>query len=95
MEFTNLIFPLLIVGVFYFMIIRPQSQMRKKQQSFINEMEKGDEVVTSSGILGQIRKIDGNIVTLQIDNKTFIRIAKGYISRELTESVSKGENATA
>ncbi len=96
METLNLLFPILIVGVFYFFIIRPQSKMRKDQETFSSNLEKGTEVVTSSGIIGRINKIEDNIITLQVDTKTFIRITKGAVSKEMTESLaSPDETAKA
>lgn len=80
---------LLILAVFYFFIIRPQSQKQKKQNKFIQALEKGDDVVTTSGILGKITKIDDNIITLEVGQKSYIRITRGAISRELTEEVHK------
>jgi len=77
----------LIILVFYFFIIRPQTQKQKEQGSFVDSLEKGQEVVTSSGIIGKINKIEEHIITLQVDTKTFIRVTKGAISKEMTESV--------
>ena len=94
MEIYNLILPLMIIGVFYFFLIRPQQQLRKQQQAFVDGLEKGDEVVTNGGIIGRINKIDGNVVTLQVDTKTFVRVARAYISKELTEAIAKGEEVT-
>lgn len=74
----------LIIIVFYFFIMRPQSQKAKKQDNFLKDLEKGTEVVTASGILGKINKIEDQIVTLQIDQKTFIRVTKNSISEEMT-----------
>lgn len=85
--------PLLaIIAVFYFFIIRPQQKKAKEQGVFLNGLEKGRQVVTNSGIIGRINKIEDQIVTLQIDQKTFIKITKNSISKELTESVPS--NAT-
>lgn len=76
----------LIIIVFYFFIMRPQSQKAKKQDNFLKDLEKGAEVVTASGILGKINKIEDQIVTLQIDQKTFIRVTRNSISEEMTTS---------
>ncbi len=95
MEFTNLLLPLMLFATIYFFFIRPQQKLRDAQQTFVDNMEKGDEVVTNGGIIGRINKIDGNVVTLQVDTKTFVRVAKGYISKELTEVIAKGENVEA
>ncbi|MFK7806319.1 MAG: preprotein translocase subunit YajC [Saprospiraceae bacterium] len=95
MEIYNLILPLMLFATIWFFFIRPQNQLRQKQQEFLDALEKGDEIVTNGGILGRVNKIDGNVVTLQVDTKTFVRIAKGYISREMTEAIAKGEDAEA
>ncbi len=82
--------PLLLLGmvaVMYFFMLRPQIKKQKEQQKFGDALSKGSDVVTSSGIIGRISKIDGNIVTLQIDPKTFIKITKGSISKELTDAM--------
>ena len=72
--------------VFYFFFIRPQQKKAKDQTNFLSNINKGDDVVTASGIIGKINKIEDDIVTLQIDQKTFIRVTKGSISKEMTES---------
>ncbi|NND33390.1 MAG: preprotein translocase subunit YajC [Saprospiraceae bacterium] len=75
-----------IVIVFYFFFIRPQQKKAKEQGNFIAALNKGDDVVTASGILGKINKIEGDIVTLQVDQKVFLRITKSSISKEMTEA---------
>jgi preprotein translocase subunit YajC len=86
-NFITQVGPLLLIPiVFYFFILRPQTTKQKEQVSFADALEKGKEVVTASGIIGKINKIDGNIVTLEVANGTFIRIVKSAISKEMTEA---------
>ena len=80
---------LLIIVVMYFFFIRPQNQKQKAQLSFVDSMDKGDEIVTTSGILGKITKINGEIVTLEVSPKTYIRVTKSAVSKELTEETYK------
>lgn len=88
--------PLLAMFVIlYFFFIRPQAQKQKKQAAFIGEMEKGDEVVTNSGMIGKINSIDGNVINIQVDSKTFIKFTKGSISRELTEAYGTAKEEEA
>ncbi len=84
---TNLIFFLAMIGIFVFMIILPQRKRSREQKSFMEALEKGQEVVTSSGILGKINKMDGQIITLEVDTKTYLRVTKNAISKELTDAV--------
>ena len=80
---------LLMFVVIFFFFIRPQVKKQKEQAKFIETLDKGEEIVTLSGIIGRINKIDGGIVTLAIAEKTFVRITKGSISREMTEAYRK------
>jgi preprotein translocase subunit YajC len=78
----------MILVVFYFFMIRPQMKRQKEQTSFSDSLEKGKEVVTASGMIGKINKIEGQVVTLEVANNTFIRVTKASISKEMTESFS-------
>lgn len=89
----NLLFPLLIFGFFYFFFIRPQVKKQKEQTLFNQSIQKGDEIVTSSGIIGQINKIEDGVITLQIDSKTFIRIMSSAVSKEMTDAYNSANKA--
>lgn len=83
----NMLFFGLIILVFWLFIIRPQTKRQKEQNQFASALEKGQEVVTASGMLGRINKIEGEVVTLEVGTKTYIRVTKGAISKEMTEQV--------
>ena len=85
---------ILIFGVLYFFMIRPQAKKQKEQNKFLGEIQKGDEVVTSSGMIGKINKIEGNTITLQVDTKTFIKVVKGALSNEMTVNHQKANTET-
>ncbi len=76
-----------IILVFWMFIIRPQAKRQKEQNNFASSLEKGQEVVTASGMLGRINKIEGEIVTLEVGAKNYIRMTKSAISKDLTEQV--------
>jgi len=85
---------LLMFVVIFFFFIRPQAKKQKEQVKFLEALDKGEEVVTTSGMIGRINKIDGSIVTLAIAEKTFVRITKGSISKEMTEAYRKSETSS-
>ena len=80
-----------VLAVFYLFFIRPQQKKQKDQIQFLSNLEKGSQVVTASGIIGRINKIEDQILTLQVDTNTFIRITKSSLSKELTEAHSTNE----
>lgn len=78
----GMLFPFLIILVFYFFLIRPQIKRQKDQQKFVDSLREGMDVVTQAGIIGKITKIDGPVVRLMVDEKTFIRVVKTSIQGE-------------
>ncbi|WP_103666143.1 preprotein translocase subunit YajC [Gracilimonas amylolytica] len=76
----NLVFLGAIFLVFYFFIIRPQSKRQKEIQKMVEEMKKGDKIVTSSGIIGILDKIEENEVLVDVDSGTKIRMLKSAIT---------------
>jgi preprotein translocase subunit YajC len=80
--------PLLLMGVvFYFLLIRPQSQRRRAQMQMQSDIEVGDEVVTTGGIYGTITEIDDDfgIVTIEVAPNTDIRMARAAIAQRLVD----------
>jgi preprotein translocase subunit YajC len=76
----NLVFLGAIFLVFYFFIIRPQSKRQKEIKQMVEEMKKGDKIVTSSGIIGILDKIEENEVLVDVDSGTKIRMLKSAIT---------------
>lgn len=68
-----------ILGIFYFLIIRPQGKRLKEQESFLKNLKRGDAVITASGILGTIDGMTDSVVTLEIANGVKIKLLKKQI----------------
>ncbi|HXF71395.1 MAG TPA: preprotein translocase subunit YajC [Actinomycetota bacterium] len=84
----GLLLPLLLMaGIFYFMLIRPQQRRARQQRELIESLRVGDEVMTAGGMFGTVRHIDpdSDIVTLEISPGTKVRMVRGAIARRLTE----------
>ena len=80
-----LILPFFVI--MYFLMIRPQSQRRKAQMQMQNELELGDEVVTTAGIYGTITEIDDEygIVTLEVAPGMEVRFARAAVAQRLVD----------
>ena len=73
--------PIIIVFVvMYFLMIRPQGQRMKKHEGFLKDLKRGDQVVTSSGILGTIDGLTEQFVTLEVDTGVKIRMLRKQIA---------------
>ena len=82
-----LFFPVVLLGVMYLLMIRPQQRRVKKQRAMIESLEVGDDVMTSGGILGRITDIndDEGILTVEIAPGTTVRMVRQGIARRLVE----------
>ncbi len=84
---------MLMTGVFiifmYFVVWRPQSKRAKEQRDLLSSLAKGDEVVTTGGILGKIAKINDNYVQLALTDTVEIMIQKNSIAGALPKGTLK------
>ena len=71
--------------IFYFFMLRPQQKKQKDQKKFIEDIKKGDMVVTMGGIHGKVAAIENSSVLLEIDRGTKIKIEKSSISLEASK----------
>ena len=74
-----LIFLALIFGVFYFLMIRPQRKKQKEHEVMVQELGKGEKVVTAGGIYGTIESLNEESIVLKIESGASIRIARGSV----------------
>ncbi len=77
---TMLIFVVLLFGLMYFVMIRPQRKKQKEHQQLIEELKRGDRVVTAGGIYGTIESISEDSVTIKVESGATMRVAKGSVS---------------
>ncbi len=83
---ASFIFIALMFAFFYFLIIRPQRKRMNDLQSLQRSLELGDEVVTMGGILGTIRRFDGDVVTIELSPGTEARVNRRAISARIDGS---------
>ncbi len=69
-----------IFAVMYFLVIRPQSKRQKDHGLFLKELKRGDEVLTSSGILGRIEGLTDTFVTLEISEGVRVKLLRNSIA---------------
>ena len=72
---------LIMLGVMYFLMIRPQQKRMKEHQSLMSSLQNGDEVVTSAGIIGTIAGMSDKVVTLEVSKNVQLKILKSQVNQ--------------
>ena len=71
---------ILVFIVFYFLMIKPQKKKMAEEQKFVNDMQKGEEVFTKSGLIGKIYGLTEKVVTLEIEGGVKIKFLRSQIA---------------
>jgi preprotein translocase subunit YajC len=73
--FSSMLFPMVLcLIVFYLLLMLPEQRKQKARKAMIRNVKKGDQVVTTAGIVGKVTKVDGDEVVLQVDRDNDVRI---------------------
>lgn len=88
---SSMIFMVAIVGIFYFFMIRPQQKKTKDQKKFVEEVKKGDLVVTIGGAHGRVAELEGDTVILEFERGARIKFSKSSISMESSRAANAGK----
>ncbi|MBD3345567.1 MAG: preprotein translocase subunit YajC [Chitinivibrionales bacterium] len=83
---ANMIFMMVIMfGIIYFLMIRPEQKKQKNRQKMIGEMKKGDKVVTIGGVYGTVGNVKENSLMVKIAENTVVEVRKGAVSEVLNK----------
>ncbi len=85
---------ILIIVVFYFFMIRPQTKKAKEQKKFRENLAKGDKVVTIGGVHGKIAEMKDDSVVITVEDGNRLRVEKNAISMDSTTQLS-GQNESS
>lgn len=80
---------ILIFLVFYFLILRPQSQAAKSHAALLAGLAKGDMVLTTGGVLGRVEKVAEGLLTLRINHEDTVMVARPAVERKLSDAEAK------
>lgn len=83
MEILSQILPFVfLIAIMYFVIIRPQTQQAKKHKEMVDGLVKGDKIVTSGGLVVEIKKVEENFFAVKFNNDTEGRLVKDAVARK-------------
>ncbi len=81
-----------LIAIFYFFMIRPQSQRQKKINEFRKGLTKGDHVMTAGGIYGRIKEVKDNHIVLQVADNVSIKVDKNMVYQSVSDITETGAN---
>lgn len=86
---------ILLVGVFYFFMIRPQRNRMRQHQDLLSSLDVGDEVETIGGMLGTIRGMDDDTYALEISPGTTVRISRAAVRRKMYQEEEESSSGSS
>lgn len=92
-DYMQIVFLIAIFAVFYFITIRPQRKRQKEHQQLLSELQAGDEVVTTAGILGKVRKSEDEFVVLKVADNVELKFQKQAIHAVMPKGTIKSIDA--
>jgi preprotein translocase subunit YajC len=82
----------LILAVFYFLLIRPQQKKAKEHRELLQNLKRGDAVITQGGLYGKIANLSDQVVTLEVADKVRVRVSRGSIAGLAPASSTEEQN---
>lgn len=87
--FMGLLPLFILFAVFWFFLIRPQMKQAKEHKTLVESLTKGDEVVTTGGLLGKIKEVGDNFIVLEIAKEVQVKVQKHAISATMPKGTIK------
>ena len=91
---SSLIFLGLLIGIFYFMLIRPQKKRMESHRELVESIGVGDQIITMTGLYGTVRAIGDEDVEIEIAPGTTVRFLKSAIGRRVSEDLDQTTDGT-
>lgn len=80
---------LVVFMIFYFMVIKPQQQKLRQQQSLLDSLKKGDQIVTSGGIIARVSGLEDNFVMLDIASNVKLKVEREHVVKKVEDKVAE------
>ena len=74
---------IMLFGIFYFLIIRPQQKQQKAHREMIDGLEKGDKVITTGGLIADIVKVEEDFVKIKLNDSTIVKLDRSFVTKKV------------
>ncbi len=86
---SSLLFPIILVAIMYFLMIRPQMKRQKEHKAMLDKLSRGDEVIIGGGIAGTVADIGESFITVEVASGVQLRVQKAAIANVLPKGTLK------
>ena len=90
---SPIIMMLLMFGVFWFILIRPQVKRQREHQAMLDRLEKGDMIITRGGIVGKISGITDTVLTIELQEKVRVRLMRSHVEGRYDPAAQQGRKS--
>jgi preprotein translocase subunit YajC len=84
-----------ILGVFYFLLIRPQQKQAKQHQALLDNLKRGDRVLTQGGLYGTIQAVKGKVLEVKLADDVKVLLARSHVSQVVSNDPAQETEPTA
>ena len=74
---------IMLFGIFYFLIIRPQQKQQKEHREMIDGLQKGDKVITSGGLIADIIKVEEEFIKIKLNDSTIVKLDRNFVTKKV------------
>ena len=86
---TGLLFPIGLIVIFYFFLIRPQMKRQKEHKKLVESLAKGDEVSIEGGLMGRITEIGDNVVKIEVAEGVEVKVRRPSVTAVMPKGTLK------
>ena len=84
--FASLLPLIVLFGIFYFLIIRPQQKQAKAHKEMLDALTKGDKIITNGGLMCDVVKAEEEFIKVKLNDDTIVKVARDFIARKIEKT---------
>jgi len=80
--FVSLLPLVVLFGIFYFLVIRPQQKQQKNHKKMLEDLQKGDKIITNGGLIAEIVKPEKNFLKIRLSDNVIVNLSRDYVAKK-------------
>ena len=81
--FSQMLPLIVLFGIFYFLIIRPQQKQAKEHKEMLETLKKGDRIITSGGLIVEVLKPEEDFIKVKLNDDVVVKLSKEFVSKKI------------